>query len=112
MLRPVKRSKPPWLQDDEVTDVDEDHELRPREDYPWFWNCPSDGPPAGCTDFLGGAGFDGNRWNDLHYTNAMKSVARERKRERVTTRKLPRERMDDPRLAATDEQSAGGLSDQ
>ena len=112
VLKPVKRSKPPWLQDDEVTDVDEDHELRPREDYPWFWNCPGDGPQAGCTDFLGGAGFDGNRWNDLHYTNAMKSVARERKRERVTTRKLPRERMDDPRLAATDEQSAGGLSDQ
>ena len=112
VLKPVKRSKPPWLQDDEVTDVDEDQEVRPQEDYPWFWNCPGDAPQAGCTDFLGGADFDGNRWNDLHYTNAMKSVARERKRERVTTRKLPRERMDDPRLAATDEQSAGGLSDQ
>ena len=110
--KPVKRSKPAWVQDDEVTDVDESTELRPREQYPWFWICPGDGPRAGCTDFLGGAGFDGNRWNDLHYTNAMKSVARERKRERVTTRKLPRERMDDPRLAATDEQSAGGLSDQ
>ena len=34
VLKPVKRSKPPWLQDDEVTDLDEDHELRPREDYP------------------------------------------------------------------------------
>ena len=113
VLKPVKRSKPPWVQDDEVTDVDESTELRPREEYPWFWNCPGDGPQAGCTDFLGGAGFDGNRWNDLHYTNAMKSVARERKRERVTTRKLPRERMDDPRLAATDEQqSAGGRSGQ
>ena len=110
VLKPVKRSKPPWVQDDEVTDVDESTELRPREEYPWFWNCPGDGPQAGCTDFLGGAGFDGNRWNDLHYTNAMKSVARERKRERVTTRKLPRERMDDPRLAATDEQGAGGRS--
>ena len=110
VLRPVKRSKAPWLQDDEVTDVDEDHELRPNEDYPWFWNCPGDGPQAGCTDFLGGPGFDGNRWNDLHYTNAMKSAARERKRERVTTRKLPRERMDDPHLAATDEQGAGGPS--
>ena len=110
VLKPVKRSKPPWVQDNEVTDVDESTELRPREEYPWFWNCPGDGPRAGCTDFLGGAGFDGNRWNDLHYTNAMKSVARERKRERVTTRKLPRERMDDPRLAATDEQGAGGRS--
>ena len=112
VLRPVKRSKPPWLQDDEVADVDGVHELRPREDYPWFWNCPGDGPQAGCTDFRGGPGFDGNRWNDLHYTNAMKSAARERKRERATTRKFPGERMDDPRLAATDEQSAGGLSDQ
>ena len=110
VLRPVKRSKPPWLQDDEVTDVDEDHELRPREDYPWFWNCPGDGPQAGCTDYLGGPGFDGNRWNDLHYTHTMKSVARERKRERATTRKFTRGRMDDLRLAATDEQGAGGRS--
>ena len=62
VLKPVKRSKPPWVQDDEVTDVDESTELRPREEYPWFWNCPGDGPQAGCTDFLGGAGFDGNRW--------------------------------------------------
>ena len=111
VLKPVKRSKPPWLQDDEVTDVEEDQEVRPQEDYPWFWNCPGDAPQTGCTDFLGGPGFDGNRWNDLHYTNAMKSAARERKRERAATRKFPRERMDDPHLAATDEQSAGGLLD-
>ncbi len=78
VLRPIKRSKPPWLQDDELTDVDEDRELRPREDYPWFWSCPGDGPQAGCTDFLGGSDFDGNRWNDLHYTNATKRAARER----------------------------------
>ena len=82
------------------------------EDYPWFWTCPGDGPQAGCTDFLGGPGFDGNRWNDLHYTNTMKRVARERKGEGATTRKFPRERMDDLRLVGTDEQSAGGLSDQ
>ena len=77
-LKPIRRSKPPWLQDDEVTDFDEDHELRPREHYPWFWNCPGDGTSAERTDFSGGRDFDGNRWNDLHYTNAMKSAARER----------------------------------
>ena len=30
VLKPVGRSKPPWVQDDEATDVDEDYELRPR----------------------------------------------------------------------------------
>ena len=111
VLKPVKRSKPPWLQDDEATDVDEDQELRPREDYPWFWNCPGDGPLAGRTDFLGGTDFDGNRWNDLHYTNAMKSPARERKREWATTRKFARERMDDVHMVATREQSVRGRPD-
>ena len=111
VLKPIKRSKPPWLQDDEATDVDEDHELRPREDYPWFWNCPGDGPLAGCTDFLGGSEFDGNRWNDLHYTNAMKSAARERKREWATTRKYTRERIDDVHMAATRDQSVRGRPD-
>ena len=109
VLKPVKRSRPPWLRDEEeVADLNEDQELRPREDYPWFWTCPGDGPRTERTDFPGGSRFDGNRWNDLHYTNAMKSAAGER--EWVTTRKLPRERMDDPRLAATDEQGAGGRS--
>ena len=112
VLKPVKRSKPPWLQDNEATDVDEDHELRPREGYPWFWNCPGDGPQAGRTDFPGGSDFDGNRWNDLHYTNAMKSAARERKREWATTRKFACERMDDVHMAATPEQSVRGRSDQ
>ena len=110
-LKPVKRSNPPWLQDDEVTDVDEDRELRPREDYPWFWNCPGDGPQAGCTDFPGGSDFDGNRWNDLHYTNAVKSAARERKREWAATRKYTRESMDDVHMAATRQQSISGRPD-
>ena len=111
VLKPVKRSRPSWLQDDEVTDVDEDRELRPREDYPWFWNCPGDGPQAGCTDFLGGSDFDGNRWNDLHYTNAVKTAARERKHEWATTRSFTHERMDDVHMAATREQSVSGRSD-
>ena len=81
VLKPVKRSKPPWLLGDEVADVDEDHELRPREDFPWFWTCPGDDSRAQRTDFRGGTHFDGNRWNDLHYTNATKRTARERNSE-------------------------------
>ena len=77
ILKPSRRSKPPWLQDDdEVADLDEDRELRPREDYPWLWSCPGDGPQAWRTDFPGGPDFDGNRWNDLHYTKAAKQAAR------------------------------------
>ena len=37
----------------------------------------------GLTSFPGGPDFDGNRRNDLHHTNAMKGVARERERERA-----------------------------
>ena len=35
------------------------------------------------TSFPDGPDFDGNRRNDLHYTNAMKRVAGERERERA-----------------------------
>ena len=79
-LKPGKRWKPPWVQDDDErgTDVDEDRELRPRKEYPWFWSCPGAGLLAERTDFLGGPEFDGNRWNDLHYTNAVKRTARSR----------------------------------
>ncbi|HEX6001899.1 MAG TPA: hypothetical protein VFZ16_21260 [Hyphomicrobiaceae bacterium] len=51
---------------------------RAKEDYPWFWSWPAD-DPAAATDFAGGATFDGNRWNNLHYTRAFKQTARERK---------------------------------
>lgn len=47
--------------------------LRPKADYPWFWGW--EGHP---NDFLGGAEFDGNRWNDLHYSRSVKLAARER----------------------------------
>ena len=57
-------------------EADQDRELRPREEYPWFWGCPGDGAEAERTDFLGGPDFDGNRWNDLHYTRAVKQAAR------------------------------------
>jgi hypothetical protein len=46
---------------------------RDKADYPWFWGWDEAAP-----DFAGGATFDGNRWNDLHYSLAMKQAARER----------------------------------
>lgn len=44
---------------------------RPQEDFPWFWGWDEATP-----DFAGGKSFDGNRWNDLHYSNAVKQAAR------------------------------------
>ena len=49
--------------------------LREKEDYPWFW-----GWDGANDDFAGGAEFDGKRWNDLHYSRAVKQAARDRKR--------------------------------
>ena len=46
---------------------------RDKADYPWFWGW--DGVTA---DFAGGATFDGNRWNDLHYARALKQTVRDR----------------------------------
>ena len=54
--------------------------LRDKLGFPWFRSCPGDGPMEERTDFSGGSTFDGNRWNDLHYTNACKKAARERKK--------------------------------
>ncbi len=80
-LKPRKRWKPPWVDgDDHDTEVDDDRELRPRDGYPWFWGWHGEGTLADRTDFLGGPDFDGNRWNDLHYTNAAKHAARARVR--------------------------------
>lgn len=44
---------------------------RPKDDYPWFWSWDKQ-----TVDFRGNAEFDGNRWNDCHYTNAAKQAAR------------------------------------
>ena len=57
----------------------EPQELRDREDFPWFWSCPGTGTAEELTDYAAepGAAFDGNRWNDLHYTLAAKRAARE-----------------------------------
>lgn len=49
--------------------------IRDKVDYPWFWGWDGSTP-----DFAGGAEFDGNRWNDLHYSRATKQAARDRHR--------------------------------
>ena len=41
---------------------------RDKADYPWFW-----GWDEATADFAGGAEFDGNRWNDLHYSRASQA---------------------------------------
>jgi hypothetical protein len=46
---------------------------RPREDFPWFW-----GWDERAENFEGAKTFDGNRWNDLHYSRSFKEAARAR----------------------------------
>ncbi len=46
--------------------------LRPKSEYPWFWSWDEK-----TVDFKGGKSFDGNRWNDCHYTNKVKQAARQ-----------------------------------
>jgi hypothetical protein len=55
--------------------------LRPMEDYPWFWQCDPEKNSDHNIDFLGGSGFDGNRWNNLHYSKTVKQAARETAKE-------------------------------
>ena len=56
----------------------EPESLRPKVAFPWFWSCDPEKKPEHRKDFMGGAKFDGNRWNDLHYSNEAKRAARER----------------------------------
>jgi hypothetical protein len=51
---------------------------RDKTDYPWFW-----GWDESSVNFAGGTKFDGNRWNDLHYSRATKHSARDRHRASV-----------------------------
>jgi hypothetical protein len=44
---------------------------RKRDEFPWFW-----GWDEKAVDFMGSAKFDGNRWNNCHYTNETKRKAR------------------------------------
>ena len=46
---------------------------REKADYPWFWGWDEE-----TQNFMGGSAFDGNRWNDLHYSRAVKLAARDR----------------------------------
>ena len=64
----------------------EPEEPRPPEHFPWFWGCPGGGSAGQRTDFRATAApeFDGNRWNDLHYTNSAKREARELRARRAT----------------------------
>jgi hypothetical protein len=60
---------------------------RSKEEFPWFWGW-DENSPAMATDFgapvpgapPAGDSFDGNRWNDLHYSLAAKEAARARHR--------------------------------
>jgi hypothetical protein len=60
---------------------------RSKEDFPWFWGW-DENDHAAATDFgapIAGAppapeSFDGNRWNNLHYTRDAKEAARARHR--------------------------------
>ena len=60
---------------------------RSKDDFPWFWGW-DENSTAVSTDFgapvsgapPAGDSFDGNRWNDLHYTRAAKEAARARYR--------------------------------
>ncbi len=66
----------------------EPQELRDPEDFPWFWSCPGAGTAEERTDYAAehGEAFDGNRWNNLHYTLAAKRAAREAARRGEKTR--------------------------
>ena len=57
----------------------EPEEPRSREEFPWFYGCPGGGSAEARMDFVAteDARFDGNRWNDLHYTNSAKREARQ-----------------------------------
>ena len=49
---------------------------RPKSDFPWFWSCDPESNPQHATDYSGGLTFTGERWNELHYTLAVKKAAR------------------------------------
>jgi hypothetical protein len=61
--------------------------MRSKAEFPWFWGW-DENSPAMATDFgapvpgapPAGDSFDGNRWNDLHYSRAAKEAARARHR--------------------------------
>ena len=65
----------------------EPRELRSRDGFPWFWGCPAGGSEDARTDFQAAPDdeFDGNRWNDLHYSRAAKRAVQEHAKKRGST---------------------------
>ena len=55
---------------------------RDKADYPWFWSWDE-----ATQDFAGAKDFDGNRWNELHYSRSVKQAARGRLRATVGGKK-------------------------
>jgi hypothetical protein len=49
---------------------------REKQNFPWFWTWDEE-----TQDFQGAEEFDGNRWNNLHYTTAAKQAARQSKQD-------------------------------
>ena len=49
---------------------------RPKVQFPWFWSCLPEDKTDHVTDFAGGTEFTGERWNNLHYSLAIKKAAR------------------------------------
>jgi hypothetical protein len=49
---------------------------RPKKYFPWFWSCKPNTNSAHENDFTGGPVFTGERWNEVHYTLAVKKAAR------------------------------------
>lgn len=60
----------------------EREQLKPRDQFPWFWSCNPE-IPQHRTDYVASkaAVFDGARWNELHYTRRLKEDARKRQTE-------------------------------
>lgn len=58
--------------------------LRPRDEFPWFWGCDPEKLSDHRIDFgaplkdsmPAGRKFDGQRWNNLHYSRAAREAAR------------------------------------
>ncbi len=56
---------------------------REKADFPWFWGWDE----ATQEDFVGSPDFDGNRWNDLHYSRTAKQAARDHHRAKAGAKK-------------------------
>jgi hypothetical protein len=61
--------------------------MRAKDEFPWFWGWDENDHTL-ATDFGAsnpgahpvGDSFDGNRWNDLHYSRSAKEAAKARNR--------------------------------